>query len=403
MHGSAAADGGDGRPQAVTVDHATEPVRVRPTTFLEENVGVRDQDLRQDHPRRRHRQGIAVEGPLPLHRAVREHPHRLLGPTDRPDGHAPADRLGERDHVGSDAEPLARPARRDGRPGLHLVEREQSAVPVQEFDEALEVARFGLDHADVHRNRLEDHPRYPVAFLVQDALHRSEVVERHHPKRPTVELGHAGRVRDRDRPVGGTRLVHVDPVREGEPVRAPVVTPLDLDHEVAPGRGAHDPACVHRRLRTRVLEPPQREPEAFGEQFGDHDRVLDRHREVRPERDARPDRLDDLGMGVTDHHDAVAGVQVDVRVAVEVPHPGALAPIAIDRERVQRVPRTGHAAGQALARPLGERDRARQALGDPCAFAFGELGHAGRVDVGHAASCSGTRRIGRSARRCPTW
>ena len=66
----------------------------------------------------------------------------------------------------------------------------------------------------------------------------------------------------------------VRPVREREAVGAPVVAALDLDDEVPSRRRPHAPARVHRRLRARVLEPPERQAEAFGQELRDDDRVL---------------------------------------------------------------------------------------------------------------------------------
>ena len=59
------------------------------------------------------------------------------------DGDAAAQRLGQADDVGRDAERRGRAAGADGEPGLHLVEGQQRAVPVQQVLEPGEVAVVG--------------------------------------------------------------------------------------------------------------------------------------------------------------------------------------------------------------------------------------------------------------------
>src|SRR5262249_53484803 len=63
-----------------------------------------------------------------------------------------------------------------------------------------------------------------------------------------------------------------------------------------------------------------------------HDVIGHRLGEVRTELDPPLDRLDDLGVGVADDHDAETVVEVDVLVAVYVPDAAALA--ALDEDRL---------------------------------------------------------------------
>ena len=69
-----------------------------------------------------------------------------------------------------------------------------------------------------------------------------------------------------------------------------------------------------------------------------------------PGGDAVAHRGDDRRVGVAGDHRAEAAVQVDVLVAVDVPHPGPGA--ALDEHRARRgvLPRRGHAAGQVGGR-----------------------------------------------------
>ena len=76
-----------------------------------------------------------------------------------------------------------------------------------------------------------------------------------------------------------------------------------------------------------------------------------------PERRLRLDRLDDLRVRVAGHHGAVAQVEVDVLVLVDVPQPVALP--AVDEDRVGRrvLPARRDAAGhEAIGhRAIGDR------------------------------------------------
>ena len=82
---------------------------------------------------------------------------------------------------------------------------------------------------------------------------------------------------------------------------------------------------VHGRLGAGVREAPLGQPEAPPQLLGDDDRALGRGGEVRAARRAGRDRGDDRRVGVADAHDAEAVVEVDVLVAVHVPHARALA------------------------------------------------------------------------------
>ena len=77
--------------------------------------------------------------------------------TDGAAGESAADRLGEADDVGHDAEALGRAARRDGHPRLDLVEDGHRAMAVGGLNEAGEVPLVGEHEADVHHRRLDDH------------------------------------------------------------------------------------------------------------------------------------------------------------------------------------------------------------------------------------------------------
>ena len=84
--------------------------------------------------------GLPLNVPCWRDAAVGDERGELVGHADRAAGQAAADRLGEADDVGRDAEQLGRAARGDGRAGLDLVEDQHRAVVARELAHALEVA-----------------------------------------------------------------------------------------------------------------------------------------------------------------------------------------------------------------------------------------------------------------------
>ncbi len=154
----------------------------------------------------------------------------------------------------------------------------------------------------------------------QDPLHRVEPAERHDVGRGRERPRHRDVFGNRAGPVGrpGVDGFRID--RDLDRVVVAVVAALDLDDPLATGDGPHQVQGGHRGLGAGVGEAPQRQPEAAGELDRDGDQVGHRLGEVGAEPDPPADRLDDRRVGVADHHRAEAGVQVDVLVAVDVPH-----------------------------------------------------------------------------------
>ena len=133
---------------AVTTRHGS---RCRSMTLLEPaghpvaqpvEVGVRRgrEHLGEHRPGRGHRERVAVEGADLLVAAVGDQRHHLLAAADRGGRDATADRLGQADQVGRDADEARDPGRADGQAGLHLVEGQQRAVAVQQVLQPGEVA-----------------------------------------------------------------------------------------------------------------------------------------------------------------------------------------------------------------------------------------------------------------------
>ena len=143
---------------------------------------------------------------------------------------------------------------------------------------------------------------------------------------------------------------------EHDRVVVAVIGALDLDDLVAPGVGPHQPDRLERRLGAGVGEAPQRQLEPIGQVLADHIQILRRLREVGAAGRLLLQRLDDLGVCVPDDHGAVAQMEVDVLVAVDVPE--AVTPSAIGEDRVRRrvLPARRDATGDVTVRdrPVGD-------------------------------------------------
>ena len=144
-----------------------------------------------------------------------------------------------------------------------------------------------------------------------------------------------------------------------------VVGAEDLHDVVAAGVRAGDTDRVHGRLRPRVREAPARQAEAARELLGHRHRLLRGRAEVSAEREAALDGCPDRGVSVPLHHRAEAVVEVDVLVAVDIPHPRALATGQVDGP--------GLTALEGGRNPAGERSlgAAKEGVGSACARAEG--------------------------------
>ncbi len=201
-------------------------------------------------------------------------------------------------------------------------------------------------------------PAICVGVLLERALGRGRVVERHRDHQVDELLRQPERLRHRRGVVARAGLVLRREHRHHQRVVVAVIRPLDLQDQLAAGERAHDARGVQRRLGPRVAEPPVRQLEPLREQVGHEQRVLGRLREVRAQRDAFAHGLDDLRMRVAHHHDAVAVVVVDVLVVVDVPDVRALAAPDVDRVRRPGLPRRADPAGEPALRLLAVRQAA---------------------------------------------
>ena len=125
-----------------------------------------------------------------------------------------------------------------------------------------------------------------------------------------------------------------------------VVAALDLDDQVPAGDGAHEVDGVHGGFGAGVGEAPSWQAEAAGEFLGDHDGVRGGLGEMGPLPGLVGYRFLDGRVGVAGQGSAVAAVQVDVLVAVDVPDLRAAAVAQPDRLRRGDLPARGDTAGE---------------------------------------------------------
>ena len=239
---------------------------------------------------------------------------------------------------------------------------EQRAVGMEQVLEPDQVTGVGGDDPGVHHDRFDDHPGHPTGVGLENLLHGSQIVESDHGG----EFHDAGRdpgaADHAPRAVRRAGLVEFGGHRHLDRVVVAVIAPLHLDQDIPPGDGPHQMDGVHGRLGTRIVEPPQREPESSPELLGHLDGDLGGLGEVGALPDLLAHRLDDGRMAVTGQAGAVAAVQVDVLIAVDVEDLGPGAVTEPDRLRRRDLPARGHTAGQRGQRPLAQSPRPGLAL-----------------------------------------
>ena len=223
---------------------------------------------------------------------------------------------------------------------------------VAELLEALEVARLREDHAAVHHGRLDDHAGDPAGVLLERATHFHEIVERHDPHEVGERLRDAERLRHRHRMLARPDLRTIGADAEHDGVVVTVIAPLDLDQHVPAGVRAHQTERFQRGFGSGVREAPERELEPVREVLPDHVKILGRLSEVRPPARGLLDRIHDQGVGVSRNHRAVAQMEIEVLVPVDVVDPVPLSVIDEDRVGTRILPAGGDAPGDE---PLGDR------------------------------------------------
>ena len=190
---------------------------------------------------------------------------------------------------------------------------------MRDLADALQVAGLRRDDSSVHHHRLENHPGDLPAVRSEHPLERRQVVVRHDPHQVSHLLGNA-RSGATHRIIDGPQLVGRPEDRHHRRIVVPVVGPFDLHDQRTTGDCPHQVDRVHGGFGTGVGEPPQRQAETGCERLCDHDGVVGRLSEVGAEGYPALHRLDQCRVGVTDHVDAIATVQIDVLRSVDVPH-----------------------------------------------------------------------------------
>mmetsp|Transcript_45647 Transcript_45647/g.87311 ORF Transcript_45647/g.87311 Transcript_45647/m.87311 type:complete len:245 (-) Transcript_45647:703-1437(-) len=124
-----------------------------------------------------HGQRVARERACLVHGPGRRHHlHDLLLPAVRPDRQTPADHLAHGGHVGGDAPVLLCATVRDAESRHHFIEAEHRAVLGGELAQPLQELELGHDEPRVSHHRLQNDARNVLWVLLEDLLHRLQVV-----------------------------------------------------------------------------------------------------------------------------------------------------------------------------------------------------------------------------------
>ncbi len=256
----------------------------------------------------RHHQRVAVVGAEVGHPAVDDDLHDLALAAEGRQRQPAADRLGQGDQVGGDAQALGRTGVAGGEAGLHLVEDEHDAVGVAGGADRGEVALVGHDDREVLDDRLDDQGGDLAAVLGEHPVELAEVVVGDHVHRAGLDVeGHL-----RGGRVGRADLVEPGLDRDLQRVVATVVAALDLHDRLALGVGPRTADGVHQRLGARVGEPDHVELEPVAEPLA-HLGGLRRRRDEQGAGvgEGLGDLLDDVRVEVADEHRAEAHRQVE--------------------------------------------------------------------------------------------
>ena len=182
----------------------------------------------------------AESGDMPQRGIFLQGVHHLVTRDERPEGHAPAEGLGQTDDVGRDAVFLhGEQAARAAHAGLYLVENQQRADFVAASAQRIQITRTGRTDAGLALHRLGQH----TGRAARNALQFGEIVELHGlhvgqqgPERPLPLLA-----------LGRTHHAH-------RAVRRPVVGAAHGDDLRTPGKTFRQFQSPLDRLGARVDE-----------------------------------------------------------------------------------------------------------------------------------------------------
>jgi hypothetical protein len=216
----------------------------------------------------------------------------------------------------------------------------------------------GRNDAGIHHDGLDDYPGHLARVGVEYPGHRPQVVEAdhqgqvHHGRRDPGAAGHPGGL------IGRSALVGLGGHRDLHGIVVAVVATFDLDEQVAPGHGPHEMDGVHGRLGPRVVEAPQGQTEPSSQFLGHFDGHLRGLGEMGAPAHLTLHGVDHGRMTMAGQTGAVATVEIDVLVAVDVEDLGPRPVAQPHGLGGGDLPARGDAAGQCPRGPSAQFGRA---------------------------------------------
>ena len=362
---------GFARPPRDRVGHGFRE-RLRPLP----HAGAREH-LQRGEPGR-HGQRVTRQRARLVHRTGRCHTLHQVSPAAVCRGRqTAADHLAEAGEIGLHAVEHLGTLRVNPPAGHDLVEYQDGPVAARHRAKPLEEAGDRRDHPHVAGHRLDQQRGDALSPLVEERLHRGEIVEREDDRVAHRRRRHAGRIGKPQRRDAGAG-------RRQQAVRMSVVAAVELDDEGAAGRGAGQSDRAHRGLGPRADEPHH-----VHRWEGRHHalRQLELELRRRAERGAAARRLDhgleDLRMGMPQDQRPPGEHQVHVAVAVHVHQPRALAPLHETRRAADTAERTHGAVDPARNDALRGGE---QSLGCGGGSRSPHPGHAPASSASHVAA-----------------
>ena len=280
--------------------------------------------------------------------------HDVAPAADRADRQAAAYDLSERREVRRHPDhglrpAIAHPERRD------LVEDEHDAVPGRDLAHHLGVLLSHRHAADPGGHRIDDDRGQAIRVPLDELPARLDLVEGQHHHVFHDLLGQADGIGHLRRLVGVAPALRRGAQADLDRVVAAVVGAFALrDHRPA-GMGARRLDRHQHRLAPGVAEPHRlHRIDPLGDDLGELDLALGRHREAASAPDLLDDRLHHLGTGVPVDEGHVVVEAVDPLHAVRVGDPAAAARCRVDRIRREERGEPGAPARQHLARAAVE-------------------------------------------------
>jgi len=220
--------------------------------------------------------------------------------------------------TGRPPQPLRRATARQPEAGHHLVGDQERAVLARQLAQGVQEGRLRLDDAHVPDDGLEDDRGDVVAFALEQRAQAVDVVVASDGGEPGDRTWNAGAG-------GDARRQRARAGRHEQPVGVTVVVARELHDPVPAGRAAGDAERAHRGLGAAVHEADSVDARvALEHRLGEVHLAPRGRAEAGAVAGRVGDRLDDARVGVAQDHRSPRADGVQVRVAVLVPHGGAL-------------------------------------------------------------------------------